>query len=304
MTIIIVVLALLVLALGGGLVYFILKSNEKTEQVTNLSEDKVELEQEIADLDTKVKKLDEELASQDVTLEEKEKQARKLMTEIVRYQGRVNQLMNEGKLQKDELDRYRGMYEQLEYYNEKYRQEIDRLQAENQKLREDLAQRDSTITQVDRQKRNLSQQVEVMQTQQSAAAILRTSDFRYTQVKPSTKEIENKGREMRIRNNTNMKFCFRALPNAFAPTGSTVFYAVVKGPSGIWKSFNTSSGYFTYQNAETAYSAKTTTNYSRDGIEVCITYVKPDNQDYEKGKHDVSIYANGYEIGRDYFLLK
>jgi len=300
----IIILGLLVVALAGGMVYFYLQMQEKTQQNTELKEDKVDLEQEIQDLDTKMKKLDEELSNRDVTLDEKERQVRKLMSEISRYQARVNQLMSEGKMQKDELDRYRGMYEQLEYYNEKYRAEIERLQAENDALRQQLANRDSTLQTVTTKQKELSQQVEQMETQRNAAAVLRLDDFRYNLMKTNGKEIENKGKEVKYRSNTNFRICFKVLPNNFAPKGNTTFYVVIKGPGGVWKSFNTSSGYFTYQKKETAYSVKGNINYEGETAEVCMIYQRPDTQTFEKGRYEVVVYANGVEVGKDSFTIR
>ena len=64
------------------------------------------------------------------------------------------------------------------------------------------------------------------------------------------------------------------------------------------------SGFFKANGEDLAYSSKSTINYDREAMKVCINFDKPASYDYTKGDYRVIVFCEGYDIGNSKFSVK
>jgi len=303
-----IIAGVLILALGGTVAYLLMSGNKKTNEIEKLTENKEQLELEIDELDSKfqqkVIELDQIMADKEVDDKEKAQKIQELLGEIQVYKNKLNKAMSEGNLLKTQLDEYKGKYETLEYYNKKYLQEIEKLKAENAELRDMLEKQDSALAVANDKLYEKEQQVDLYKTKEQAAAILQAIDFKFAALKKNGKPADDDPTEIRGKKIHTFQACFTLAPNTFAPKGSTTIYAVVKGPKGVYKDLTKASGYFKVNGKELTYTMKGSINYQGAAQKVCLTYEKPQNEVWDAGQTTVTVYANGYEIGKTTLTVK
>ncbi len=294
----IVMMAALVAALGFFMYkYYDLKqiTEEKDLNIENLT---VEIEQIEQDLDD----YKEDLENKDMALEEKERLLAEKEQMLVDKQKKIDQLVKSNKISQSEAERLRGKVEQLEFYIKKYQQEIDELKAQLAEKESQIATMGGTIDTITGELKTTKGDLEETKFKLETAKILNARPFYFYRTKQSGKEIqETSFREGQLE---GMKICFDVNQNLAADRGSKEVYLQVKGPDGKVIRNESTSGFFKANGEDLAYSSKTTINYDREAMKVCITFEKPEGYDYGKGDYKVIVYCEGYDIGNSKFSVK
>ena len=294
----IVVMASLVAALAFFMYkYFDLKkvTEEKDLNIENLT---AEIDQVEHDLD----EYKAELENKDVTIEEKEALLAEKEQLLVEKQKKIDQLVKSNKISQSEAERLRGKVEQLEFYIKKYQEEIDQLKKELAAKEVQIAEMGGTIDTITGKLRETSTKLDDATFQLETAKILNARPFYYYRTKTSGKEIEETS--FRVGQLEGMKICFDINQNLAADRGSKDIYLQVKGPDGKVIRDEAKSGFFKANGDDLAWSSKTSINYNREAMKVCITFDKPSSYEYIKGDYKVIVYCEGFDIGNSKFAVK
>ncbi len=289
-------------ALVAALAFFMYKyydlkkvTEEKDLNIENLT---AEIEQIETDLDD----YKEDLENKDMALEEKERLLAEKEQLLVDKQKKIDQLVKSNKISQSEAERLRGKVEELEFYIKKYQKEIDELKVQLAQKEEQIATMGGTIDTITGKLRTTQGRLDETTFQLETAKILNARPFYYYRTKTSGKEIEETS--FRVGQLDGMKICFDINQNLAADRGAKEVYLQVKGPDGKIIRDEAKSGFFPANGENLPYSSKTTINYDREAMKVCVTFDKPSTYEYIKGDYKVIVYCEGYDIGNSKFVVK
>jgi len=301
----VIILSIAVVVLGGLLVWQSMSNADRGETVEQLETNKQELEAEMSEIQQQRDELEKLLRDKNIDADEKQRRIEELIRQMEGLQGRVNQMIASGKAKDKELDRLKQLVEDLEFLRARYESRIATLENQNQEL---AARGDSLAGQVDtlsQERAVLQGELEDKKTILKAASVLRVADFTFSGLKD---DGSVRGSGLMLRRNQlkdALRVCFEVLENAAAETGSREAYVVVKNPNNqVIQSFETSSGYFTYNGQERVYTMKVTFTFSNKREAICAEFDVPDDFDWEKGTHTVEVYIGNQKSGDDSFLVK
>jgi hypothetical protein len=277
--------------------YYDLKkiTEEKELNIENLTAEIEQVEQDLDDYKA-------DLENKDIALEEKERLLAEKTQQLVEKQKKIDQLVKSNKISQADAERLKGKVEQLEFYIKKYQAEIDELKIQLAEKEVQIATMGGTIDTISGKLRNTQGKLDETTFQLETAKILNARPFYYFRTKQSGKEIEETS--FRVGQLDGMKICFDVNQNLAADRGSKEIYLQVKGPDGKVIRDEGKSGFFQANGDDLAYSSKTTINYNREAMKVCVTFDKPSTYEYIKGDYKVIVYCEGYDIGNSKFAVK
>ncbi len=277
--------------------YYDLKkiTEEKELNIENLTAEIEQVEQDLDDYKA-------DLENKDIALEEKERLLAEKTQQLVEKQKKIDQLVKSNKISQADAERLKGKVEQLEFYIKKYQAEIDELKIQLAEKEVQIATMGGTIDTISGKLRNTQGKLDETTFQLETAKILNARPFYYFRTKQSGKEIEETS--FRVGQLDGMKICFDVNQNLAADRGSKEIYLQVKGPDGKVIRDEGKSGFFQANGEDLAYSSKTTINYNREAMKVCVTFDKPSTYEYIKGDYKVIVYCEGYDIGNSKFAVK
>lgn len=274
---------------------------QKTEQLT---EEKLELEEEIQRLDQKVLALQSEIDRRDMELSEKNRLVEDLQKQLQTAKQKLQQAINQGKLTQKQIEEMRFKTEQMSYYLQKYQQQITQLEKENQQLRQEKETLRAEVQRKEFETRKLLSEKEMLEVKVQAASILKAAEFNFYATKRENGK-EEKDTQFKARKVRFLKVCFSVLENPIAPEAKRTAYLVIENPEGqTVTNFSSSSGYFTLDGQEVPYSMKVEFPYQRQKVEVCGLYSRAEDQNWIEGKYTLHVYVDGFEIGTSTFFIK
>ncbi len=292
---------LVLVSIVAGVLYWQLRKVQR--QNVELTEEKIDLEEDLRELDARVLSLQQELERKDVELSEKTRQVEELSKQLQDARSRIRRYEEQGKISARQAEEMRYKTEQMAYYIQKYQERIRELEEENQSLRAKATELERRIQEKETQTRQVQAEKEQLEVKVRAASYLKAIQFRFATVKENGKEDWDT--EFRARRIHRLKVCFVVLENEVAEPGQRIAYVVISDPTGkVLTNFSASSGYFTVMDTEQPFSAKAPFNYTRDRQEVCALYDRPADQELSKGNYVVSVFCEGVEIGRGQFQVK
>ncbi len=303
--IILVIVGILVLSALAyfGIKYFTEKAeNEKNiVQIENLENEILELEEQNLDFQATLDDKNIELAEKEQELSQKQDQIQKYINQLAaaKKKGRVNQ---------KRIAELEARASSLQKFVDQYKNQIEELKAENAML---TAQVDTLRTSASRL---IQEKEDLVATNESTseelektikiASVLKAREFSFAQV--SKKGKEKVASEFRRNQLKDLKICFNLQENLIADPGERELYIVLENPDGSPNANYDEgfSGKFTFEDQEKVYTAKTSVNYNRLALEVCVPYRMADNTKFDKGPQYVSIYNEGNLIGQAAFKVK
>ncbi len=299
------ILIALVAVLGLATAFFAWQTFSAKSEVKELTQNKEELTVEIDELNTKITTMEAELQRQDIDLAEKDRKVAEMAAELELARKRIGALNAAGKLTAKQLEEYKFKTDQMGYYIEKYQKQIEELKVENERLTGENRELAKTVQAKDSSLAEVGREATLYKTKVAAASILKATEFAFAGVDRRGKESLAENKEIRARRLGDLKTCFTLLDNAVAEPGARTVYVVIKAPDGsVVKPAETAAGYFTVNGQELPFSAKGQVSYDRSAQKVCIVYGKPEAYEFAKGVHSISIYCDGYEIGRSDLQVK
>ena len=288
--IVITILAIVVLVVGGGLVYKFIEGNR-------LEEDKEKTQKE----------LDEAYYSLDSIGSELDKK----ILEISQLGGEIDTLVQIREQLEEEKRQFRKKaYRQIEGLKDKvdgYQQllvvqdeEIKRLKEINQELNEEN-------TELKEEKNELSASIRDLETGKAAleekiviASQLKLEGMKILAVSSKGRERET---EFRNRHVDHLRVDFSILENKVAPIEGKEILLQITAPDGnVLFDVASGSGSFIFEGREMFYTSKQEILYDRTNQTLSFKYNK--GSDYSIGKHRVDVYTDDYKMGSGSFLVK
>lgn len=263
-----------------------------------------DLNVEIDDLEVDLQDMNEEIEDQDLEIQEKNRLLTEKEEELVKQQERIDYLLSQNKITKKQAEEMKGKVEQLEYYIKKYQTRIEQLVEENDSLRQVILAQGMEIGKVKDDRREMESKMMEAEIQVDMGKVLIAAEFEFGREKKSGKVVEDEafnGRRL-----DNFQICFNILSNPLTDPGFKDLYITIYDPTGKPYSDNGGgqSGTFSYEGSDKTYTLATGINYDNSVQQVCVNYFLPDGERYAKGKNKVSVYCEGYEIGKDFFEIK
>lgn len=292
-----------VVVLTAAVVVLTVQNQQKSAKLEALLVNEAGFQQEIEDLETRMTQLDNDLQNKDIELEAKDKQVTQLSAQLAAAQQKLNRLSVAGSVSEESLDKYKYQIDQLNYYLRKYQAEIAELKRQNQELTERNEELEGEIETRDQNLRDLEQESRLVKTRLEAAAMLRAVEFAYVGTSNRGKTYPATANSLRGASTQKLQVCFKILENEVAETGNRPVYVTIKGPDGkILSSFETGSGFFTHNGQEVPYSSRVVVNYTRQAQSVCVDYQSP-KEGFSVGKHVLTVYSGGFQIGESFFVI-
>ena len=288
----IVLLALLSIALGVFVFTGQQKVEKKTETISQLEVDKLELQNDLQDMliqydtvTTQNEKLEAEINAQEEQIKEMLKQIEKHKDDAYI----IHKLKEEASTLRTIMKGYLATIDSLNTVNKG-------LRAEKETLNQELTQVRTRAEELESEKKNLAEKVKT-------GSILNASEMTAIGIK-----IRNNGaqKEVSRANKTEMiKACATIAENKIAETGRKVLYMRIITPDGVVLDDGMGEPKtFKFEGVTGKYSVKRQFQFDGSASEICIFYTVNSDSELPSGQYIVQLYENGAEIGKTTFDLR
>ncbi len=197
--------------------------------------------------------------------------------------------------------RIRRQLNLLRDITQSYVQEIDSLHTVTQVLTAENIQMREEIRQVQRRTTELTQDKAVLETKVEEASVLRAY-----QVEAVPFRLRGRGREDetdRAGRVEQVRVCFLIGENPITPPGEYNVYMRIADPRGNVFRVSDDLAYSFVHGADTLqYSVKDSFNYNNRQLNKCMTWQR--TQEFEPGRHEVSLYTDEFYLGGTAFELR
>ena len=275
--------------------YLDYKDNKEKEQV--ISNKNEELMETYAKLETISKELEDKIG------------------EIKELGGNVDSLVViQKQLEQDKIQlkksrniatrKYEEIKDKLEGYEELLQQQDERI-AKLEEVNKVLLE-ENTVLKTEKNKlsdsiSNLSQTRNVLEEKVAMASVLKAENINVVAV--SDKGKEKDGGEYKAKQLDKLTVSFNLAENKVAKIeGKEILLSIVDPNGSVLYDVANGSGTFIYDGKEQFYTAKQDILF--DNTQQLIKFIYAKGSEYEKGKYDVNIYAEGYKIGSSTFVVK
>lgn len=283
----ILLLALLVLSVGGNVYQYVVNSDK-------LSKKEVELLQ----TEEKRKELKSELDTLLVNYQEMETDNEMYQDSLVHKQEEIKELMEEieenKKLTAYQVAQYKKEIGTLKRIMKHYIHTIDSLNTANQELQAEVTETRTQYREVRHQKEELEKKADELNEKVEVASVLMAKNVSAV---PLDKDDDETDKVRKVR---KVGICFVLRENPIVKPGSRQVFIRVAGPSGVVFT-NSSENLFKLGGKTLVFTDKKTINYKNQDLNDCI-YWKAEGELYE-GTYTVGIYADGHKIGEASFVL-
>jgi len=286
----IVIKAILILAIAGGLIYKLVenleleKQNQATQVQLDLAYDT--LDSMSNELDVRILKI-AQLGGEIDTLLQIKNQLEEDKKAIRRRSNRQISGL------KDQVDGYRELLLKQDVEIERLKLMNDSLLVENTDLKMEKNELSQNI-------RNLSDSKSALEEKVALASQLKLDGVRIFAVTSKGKERES---QFKNRHVDQLKVQFRILENRVAPIEGKDIMIKITAPDGkVIFDVASGSGTFVFEGREMFFTAKKEILYDRNSQSLTFMYQK--GNDYALGKHTIEVYADDYKMGENSFLVK
>lgn len=274
------------------IIWLVVERNKQIETniklTTNLQEatnEKAEVENELQNMLVQYEELKTSNDAINKQLEDEQEKIKELLKELKNVKRsdkiKIKQLERETETLRSIM---RSYIKQIDSLNTKNKLLTARNLKMQKKYSEEVAEKEEVIYQRD----SLNQKVEM-------AAVLKSYNINIT---PLNKRGKNTKRARKMK---KIKVCFTLQENVVAMKGKKDVFIRVSGPDNAILT-NKDSKTFLFEEKEIVYSSKRKITYDGEAKDVCIYWSAEDEQ--VKGKYNVTIYADGNNIGEKLFELK
>jgi len=283
-----IALGILVVILGGALLYLSLKkvpelqqnievvSTAKDSLMNNLLTLRIQYDDLQTNNDTLNEQLNIEKQKVDMMIEKLKKTEASNRTKIREYERELGTL-------RDIMRSYIVQIDSLNTLNIQLVEETRTARAEAQVSQ----QKYQTLIQTTD---DLAQKVE-------KGSVLKARDIAVLPINAKGKDVTRASRTEKLRT------CFILIENSIAERGLRNVFIRVKGPDGILMT-QSENNVFQSEEGQLIYSAVREIDYQGDDVEMCIFYGGNIENEFIKGTYTVDLYSGGALIGSGQLLLK
>lgn len=219
-----------------------------------------------------------------------------LAAQQVKIQELIEELQNVKASDYYRIQQLKDEVETLKTIMKSYVKQIDSLYQENQILIAENTQIQNQYDQQVQHTQDLTTQNDSLQETIQVAKELTAYSLNFTALNQRGKETQ------RINKVEKFQICFLLSENKIITTGRKYLYIRVTKPNGEVLR-NSSSGFFSYQGSDIAYSAVKEIEYDGSSQQLCM-YYNIDVDDLPDGTYTVFIFSEGKEIGDATITLK
>jgi len=283
-----IVLGILVVILGGALLYISFKKvpdlQQNIETVTtakdSLMNNLLVLRIQYDDLQTNNDTLNAQL---DV-----EKQKVDMMIEKLKKTEASNRV---------KIREYEKELGTLRDIMRSYIVQIDSLNTLNIRLTEETRTAKTEAQQSQQKYQTLIQTTDDLAQKVEKGSVLKARDIAVVPINAKGKDVTRASRTDKLRT------CFTLIENSIAERGLRNVFIRVKGPDGILMA-QSENNIFESEEGQLIYSAVREIDYQGDDVEMCIFYGGNAENEFTKGAYTIEIYSGGALIGSGQVLLK
>ena len=215
-------------------------------------------------------------------------------------QERVDNLLSEVKTIKatnyrrikelrDEVSTLRSIAKSYVRHIDSLNRANQQLMAENRRVKQEMEEVQETKNELQKAKDTLTEQVQ-------KASVLRTQNIQATPINERGKE------KTRVDKIDKIKVCFTIEENVVAQKGQRYVYMRIASPPEGFILTNSEDNLFEHNGKKVVYTARRPIEYQGNSVNTCI-YFDSKGQ-LKPGNYQVSIFADGYEIGNTNFTLE
>lgn len=251
------------------------------EERQYVTQEKNRLEGELEELIVEYDSLRTENDSINIKLESEQEKIRKLLKVQASNTTKIRMYQRELETLRKVMRSYIIQIDSLNTRNQE-------LTAENIEVRKQLRKVETDYEELSTKKDELTSKVELAQ-KLDAKNIIAEGLNRNSKPKDKISKIEK------------IRVCFTVRENRVADAGNKIIYLRITRPDEIILS-SPEAGFFEFQGESLIYSAKRELEYENQDIDMCIYW--DIIEELIPGTYNISLYAEGYEIGTTTMLLK
>jgi len=296
--IVIGVLTVIILGLGGYLVYDLTKDKEQQQvYVANETKTNTELESIKGEYDNAVLRLDSLTGANNTY----QGQLGERQQEIAKLKSEISRMIKKGNLSASEMKDLKGKLATLNSKIGNLEAEVARLTGENQELAANNTQLSSEKTVLETNLQTTTLEKEELASTVDIASTFTASNI---QIKAVDERKKGKEKETTTAKRVDKLVISFDVENRVARTGPADLYVVVTGPDGqvINDPAIGSSTLTTRQDGDRQFTFKTTSEYeqgTRKNVQVPLR-----RNDFQTGNYKIEIYQNGFKIAEGIRTLK
>jgi len=276
----ILLVIILALALGYlGYTYVELKKQSETEKA-ELERQRGQLEDELLDIYAQY----DSLKSENDTMNLK----------LVAEQQRIDRLLKINANNVYKIRMYEKELETIRKVLRSYVVQIDSLNQANIALRTENIEVRRQLQQTEWEKEELTQEKEELTSKVEQASVMAAKDIVITGLNKKSKE------KIKVDKIDKLRVCFTIRENTIVSPGPKIIYMRIARPDDVI--LTSGVNFFDFEGEQIVYTASREIEYENTDIDLCIFWTN-DGQ-LVVGNYDVSLYAEGNQIGSTTFSLK
>ena len=291
-------LIVVIIALLGTDVYLYMKKSNSDERIITQNDEKTRLQTELDSLEAQVEQVN---AGRTRLSAEMKAKNDSLQNKIKVLRGELAK----GKLTQAELVQAQEDIKQLRYFVTSYTAQIEELKQQNTALSNERDTLKTNLTAVSQKAENLTEQTNTLQQQNQdldkkvqigSALKVGSANVMAYKVKGSGKEVD----VTRSSTAKRLKINFTVASNDLAVKGPHDVYVRIMDPEGNF--IAGPGGTFNADGQDMPYTYRQSINFNNDGTGYTIEW--ENSNPFVKGTYNITLYADGYTMGKTAIMLK
>lgn len=279
---VLLILVFIILACTLGYLGYTYNELKKQSEI-----EKAELERQKANLEEELRSI---YSQYDSLKSENDTMNLKLMAE----QLRIERLLKINANNVYKIRMYEKELETIRTVLKSYIYQIDSLNQANVALRSENIEVRQQLRKVEKEKEDLSQVKEELETKVGIASVINAKNIVVTPLNKRSKE------NFKADKVDKLQTCFNLRENAIIPAGNKIIYLRISRPDDVI--LTSGVNLFEFQGEQIVYTASREVQYENVDIELCIFWTN-DGQ-LIPGAYRVNLYCDGNDIGSTTFSLK
>lgn len=280
-----IIIATLSLVVIGMVVFLVVTTSKKDQQIEYITVEKESLTKSLEDLQVTYAALKTNNDTISYELEQERLKISDLLEKVKRTDAN----------NRAQMKKYEGELGTLRSIMQGYIRQIDSLNTLNQTLIAENKDVKQQAQESQRKVTELTQRTDALASKVEKGSIVKARDIVPMALNSSGKETNRSGRTSQIR------VCFTLIENPLVEKGFKNIYLRVKGPDGLVLA-HSENNLFKAQDTQMVYSAVREIDYQGEDIESCIFYTSDGS--LNKGTYQVALFADGAQIGAGELVLK
>jgi prefoldin subunit 5 len=291
-------LIVVIIALLGTDVYLYMKKSNSDERVVTQNDEKTRLQTELDSLEAQVEQVNAGRTRLSADMKAKNDS---LQSKIKYLRGELAK----GKLTQAELAHAQEDIKQLRYFVTSYTAQIEELKQQNTALATERDTLKTNLTAVSQKAENLTQQANTLQQQNQDLdkKVQMGSALKVGSANVMAYKVRSSGKEVDVTRSSTakrLKINFTVASNDLAAKGPHDIFVRITDPMGNF--ITGPGGTFNADGQDMPYTYRQSINFNNDGAPFVIEW--ENSNPFVKGTYNITLYADGYTMGKTSITLK